>query len=457
MQTSEALRGWGVKMGGAETSTTSYEQLKSSSQGSNHGELPERPSLHAMNTRQRRIVVLGTGFGAFNLVKNLRGDDKIIVVSPRNHFLFTPLLPSTTVGTIEFRSVIEPIRYAREDLQFYQAEATDLDPTSHTVRCVATSNRHVFDVAYDTLVIAVGAVSNTFGVPGVADHALFLKELHDAREVRRRIIRNFEEANLPGITIEERRRLLHFVVCGGGPTGVEVAAELHDFLVEDLKKAYPSLVAKARITLVEATNEILSSFDEKLRRYATAVFARQRITVLTASPVVRVTERAVVLKDGSRLEYGLLLWSTGNGPTSFVARVLLPKDDRSRLIVDRFFRVRGYENIYALGDCCAIEGSPLPATSQVAQQQGKYLARALTRRPLGRAVEPFQYKHLGMLAYIGGRRALADLESVKGRGWATWLFWRSAYLTKIVSIRNKLSILVDWLKALVFGRDISQF
>ncbi|MER3524199.1 MAG: hypothetical protein C4326_09070 [Ignavibacteria bacterium] len=403
------------------------------------------------------LLVLGTGFGALNLVKHLGDDYAITVVSPRNHFLFTPLLPSTTVGTIEFRSIIEPIRSVREDLRFYQAEATGLDPTSRTVRCVATTDRHVFDVAYDILVIAVGAVSNTFGVPGVAEHALFLKELHDARELRRRIIRNFEQANLPGITPEERRRLLQFVVCGGGPTGVEVAAELHDFLVEDLRKAYPPLVAEARITLVEATNDILSSFDEKLRRYATAVFARQRITVLTESPVVRVTERAIVLKDGSMLEYGLLLWSTGNGPTPFVAQVQLPKDDRSRLIVDRFFRVKGYENIYALGDCCIIEGSPLPATSQVAQQQGRYLAHALTRRARGRSVEPFQYKHLGMLAYIGGRRALADLESVKGRGWVTWLFWRSAYLTKIVSIRNKLSILVDWLKAFVFGRDISQF
>lgn len=408
------------------------------------------------NTR-KHLLVLGTGFGAFNLARHLNDEYDITIVSPRNHFLFTPLLPSTTVGTIEFRSIIEPIRHARKDLRFFHAYAEDVDTAARSVRCIGVADGHPFDVPYDVLVIAVGAVSNTFGVPGVAEHAMFLKELHDARELRQRIIRNFEQANLPGLGADERQRLLHFIICGGGPTGVEFAAELNDFLLEDLQNAYPQLVAEARITLVEATKEILSTFDEKLRRYATALFARQRISVLTESPVIKVDERAVYLKDGSRLPYGLLLWSTGNGPTALVDRLTFPKDDRSRILTDEYFRVKGYENIYAIGDCAAIESNPLPATSQVAQQQGKYLARALNRLASGKPVEPFRYKHLGMLAYIGGRRALADLNEVKGRGWATWLFWRSAYLTRIVSLRNKFSIIADWTKAMIFGRDISQF
>ncbi len=409
------------------------------------------------STRKPCLLVLGTGFGAFNLVKNLKDDYEITVVSPRNHFLFTPLLPSTTVGTIEFRSIIEPIRHAREDIRFFHAAARDLDTSSRTVRCVGAVDGHEFEVSYDVLVIAVGAVSNSFGVPGVAEHALFLKELNDARELRQRIIRNFEQANLPGVSAEERNRLLHFIICGGGPTGVEFAAELHDFLVEDLQKAYPNLVAEVRITLVEAMKEILGTFDEKLRRYAMRLFARQRISVLTASPVVRVDDKAVYLSDGSELRYGLLLWSTGNGPTPFIERVTLPKDNRARLLIDEYFRVKGFDDIYAMGDCAVIQTNPLPATSQVAQQQGKYLARALTLRARGKPVEPFKYKHLGMLAYVGGNKALADLEDVKGRGWVTWLFWRSAYLTRIVSLRNKFSIIVDWTKALFFGRDISQF
>ena len=404
-----------------------------------------------------KLVVLGTGFGAFNLVKHLKDDYDITVISPRNHFLFTPLLPSTTVGTIEFRSIIEPIRHARKDIRFYHAEAQDINTSSRKLKCVGVTDRHEFEVDYDVLVIAVGAVSNTFNVPGVAEHAMFLKELHDARELRQRIIQSFEQANLPGISMEERKRMLHFIICGGGPTGVEFAAELNDFLLEDLQKAYPHLVAEAKITLVEATKEILSTFDEKLRRYATELFARQRISVLTESPVTKVDEKTVYLKDASALHYGLLLWSTGNGPTRFVASIQLPKDDRSRILTDDYFRVKGFEHIYALGDCSIIEANALPATSQVAQQQGKYLAKALTQRARNESVQPFTYKHFGMLAYVGGNKALADLEDVKGRGWATWLFWRSAYLTKIVSLRNKFSIAIDWTKALLFGRDISQF
>jgi NADH:quinone reductase (non-electrogenic) len=404
-----------------------------------------------------RLAILGTGFGAFNLVKNLNDRYAITTISPRNHFLFTPLLASTTVGTIEFRSIIEPIRHARTDMQFYHARVTGLDPDARTLECVGVEAGDAFTVSFDYLVIAVGAVSNTFNVTGVAEHALFLKELNDARELRQRIIRCFERANLPGLSVSDRQRLVHFIVCGGGPTGVEFAAELNDFIREDLRKLFPRLIPEVNITLVEATTEILSTFDEKLRNYATERFRRQRINVLTNSPVVRVDEKSVHLKDGSALPYGLLLWSTGNGPTEFVKNVPLPKDPKSRLIIDRYFRVRGYESIYALGDCSVIEEQPLAATSQVAQQQGKYLARALNNRSAGKRVDPFTYRHLGMLAYIGGDRALADLDPIKGRGWATWLFWRSAYLSRIVSLKNKTLVLFDWLKTIVFGRDVSQF
>lgn len=404
-----------------------------------------------------RLVVLGTGFAAFNLVKHLKGDYLVTVVSPRNHFLFTPLLPSTTVGTIEFRSIIEPIRHGRRDLQFYHALAKSIDPQKKIIQCEGVGDGHTFTVGYDVLVIAVGAVSNTYDVPGVQEHALFLKELHDARELRQRIITCFEQANLPGISKEGRRRLLQFVICGGGPTGVEYAAELNDFLVEDLRRSYPDLVSEARICLVEAGKEILNTFDRKLRKYATDLFRRGRISVLTESPVVKVDQGVVHLQDGSELPYGLLLWSTGNAPTAFAVGTELPKDRAARFITDDYFRVKGYDDMYATGDCGVIEHGELPATSQVAQQEGRYLANALTRHARNKLVKPFTYLHLGMLAYVGGNRALVDLQNFKGRGWTAWLFWRSAYLSKIVSLKNKVLVLFDWIKTLVFGRDISQF
>jgi NADH:ubiquinone reductase (non-electrogenic) len=178
---------------------------------------------------------------------------------------------------------------------------------------------------------------------------------------------------------------------------------------------------------------------------------------LKGSPVVRVTADRIVLKDRTVLQYGLLLWSTGIGPTDFAQRSRLPKDGRHRFQVDDYFRVKGFDTIYAIGDCAVLEKSPLPATAQVAQQQGKYLARALNSRMKGHTAEPFRYRDLGMLAYVGGNRALADLGEFQGRGRGTWLFWRSAYLTRIVSLKNKVLVLVDWIKTQVFGRDVSQF
>ena len=402
-------------------------------------------------------MILGPGFGAFNLIKGLKTSYDVTLISPRNHFLFTPLLPSTTVGTVEFRSIIEPIRHARRDLRFFDAHAASLNPTRRTVACIGDVAGERFSVAYDLLVIAVGAISNDFGVPGVKEYAFFLKELNEARVLRQRIIQCFERANLPGLSDEERRRQLHFVVCGGGPTGIEFAAELHDFLVEDLRRSYPALVPRARISIVEASHGILNSFDEKLRHAAETLFRRERIQVFKGSPVVRITRNRVMLKNGNSLSYGLLLWSTGNGPTTFVRSLPFEKTRQQRLIVDNHFRIPGAPGVYAIGDCASIRDTPIPETAQVAQQEGKYLARSLESLARGAEPEPFRYRHLGMLAYIGGNRALADLQNFKGHGWLTWVFWRSAYLTRLVGVKNKIMVLFDWTKAHVFGRDISQF
>jgi NADH:ubiquinone reductase (non-electrogenic) len=189
-------------------------------------------------------------------------------------------------------------------------------------------------------------VSNTFKIPGVEEHALFLKELGDARRIRKEIIHNLERASIPGISDEERMRLLHFVVVGGGPTGVEFAAEMHDFVSDDLMKSYPSLVSDVRITLLEATNKILSTFDEKLSEYASRIFQRQHIEIRTESIVTRVDEREIILRDGSPIPFGLVVWSTGNTQTEFVSSQQLPKNPTGRILTNRYFQITGYFDIF---------------------------------------------------------------------------------------------------------------
>jgi NADH:ubiquinone reductase (non-electrogenic) len=411
-----------------------------------------------MNTKKQRLVVLGTGFASFSLIKSLDTElYEVVVVSPRNHFLFTPLLPSTTVGTIEFRSIIEPIRTAKDHITYYHAYCVDVDTEKRLVHCTNALDGNPFALEFDRLVIGVGAISNTFGIPGVEEYALPLKELADARAIRQHIIENFERASTPGLHCEERKRLLHFVVVGGGPTGVEFAAELHDFLTEDLVDSYPAMIPDVEITLLEAGNAILNSFDAALSEYTIRNFQRQKISVRLYSPVAVVKEKELELKDGSHVPYGLLVWSTGNTQTPIVKSLPFEKDPASRIVTDEYFHVKGFTHIFAFGDCATIEGRALPATSQVAQQEGRYLARTLNAEAKGKSPKKFVYNHYGMLAYIGSNKALADLPQVKGKGFSTWIFWRSAYLTKLVSFKNKVLVVFDWIKAFIFGRDASRF
>jgi NADH dehydrogenase FAD-containing subunit len=177
--------------------------------------------------RRQKLVILGSGWGGFSVLKKIDGVHyDVHVISPRNHFLFTPLLASTTVGTLEFRCVTEAVRTARPDLNltYVQASCTAVDPISKSLHCVDHFSKETFNYRYDKLVIAVGAESATWGVKGVGEHAFTLKSLADARAIRNRIMECFERASNPVISIAERRRLLHFVVCGGGPTNVELSA-----------------------------------------------------------------------------------------------------------------------------------------------------------------------------------------------------------------------------------------
>ena len=403
----------------------------------------------------KRVIVLGTGFAAFRFLKkiNLNLYD-VTVVSPRNHFLFTPLLPETTVGTIEFRSIIEPIRNLKK-IYFHQAYCTSINTDKKSVSCFDLDTRNTFELNYDILIIAIGEVTNTYGVEGVEIFSLFLKELADARKIRTKVIDAFENASLPGVSEEQKKKYLTFVICGGGPTGVEFAAELHDFIEEDVKKKYPELKNLFEIILIEATNKLLPSFDAKLSEYTMKTFKRNKIQTKTKSMITRISNDRIFLNDGSEIQYGLLVWATGNTSTYLTNNSTFKKNKRNKIITDGFFQVIGFEDIYAIGDCCEMDNQSIPATAQVAEQEGLYLAKMLNHPE--KDIKLFSFRNLGMLAYIGGYRALADMPKFKGSGFTTFLFWRSAYLTKLLSLKNKMLVLFDWFKTLVFGRDVSSF
>lgn len=416
--------------------------------------------MSASAAPRRKLLIIGGGFAAVSLLRkiDLRRYEAT-VVSKRNHFLFTPLLPSTTVGTVEFRSIIEPIRRVRPQARFVQASAKRVEVDARRVFCREDDSGVEFEVAYDLLVLAVGALSSTLGVPGVREHALFLKELTDARRIRERIIACLERAAVPGASLDEQRRLLHFAVVGGGPTGVEFAAELYDLLVENVPRAYPQLQGLVKITLFEALPTLLSSFDATLSDYTVGAFRRRGIELRLQSFVTEVGDGWLKLRTGETIAASTIVWSSGVSATPLVGQLPFEKDRAGRLIVDPHLRLKSRSEIYALGDCAAVESASIPMTAQAAMQQGKYLARALNDLARGRSPSAFKFKNLGMLAYVGDQRALADIPKagIHWRGLLAYLFWRSAYLTRLVSFKNKTLVLFDWLKTAVFGRDLSRF
>ncbi|KAG9140425.1 hypothetical protein Leryth_022944 [Lithospermum erythrorhizon] len=447
------------------------------------------PSLEATKIGEKpRVVVLGTGWGACRFLKGI--DIKIydvVCISPRNHMVFTPLLASTCVGTLEFRSVVEPVSQIQTSLakdtnsHFYLASCTSIDTKNHEVYCETVSDDkdqrepYRFKVSYDKLVIGVGAEPLTFGIKGVKEHAFFLREVNHAQEIRRKILSNLMLSENPGISEDEKERLLHCVVIGGGPTGVEFSGELSDFIMRDVRQRYAHVKNYIRVTLIEA-NEILSSFDVGLRQYASKHLNKCGVR-LVRGIVKEVQAKKIILSDGSEVPYGLLVWSTGVGPSDFIKSLSLPKSPGGRIGVDEWLRVPSVEDVFAVGDCAGFVEQTgkqvLPALAQVAEREGKFLVELFNKigkqnggkacsakdLPLG---DPFVYNHLGSMASVGRYKALVDLRQSKDTkgiamaGFISWFIWRSAYLTRVISWRNRFYVAVNWATTLVFGRDNSR-
>ncbi|KAF4585790.1 pyridine nucleotide-disulfide oxidoreductase [Ophiocordyceps camponoti-floridani] len=435
---------------------------------------------------RERVVILGSGWAGYALARTLSASKtRRIMISPRSHFVFTPLLASTSVGTLEFRAAIEPVRRLGLD-QFVQGWATDVDFEGKTVKVEADTGgdgKAMVSVAYDKLVLAMGCYSQTFGIEGVREHACFLRDVGDARVIRQRVLTAFEKAALPSTTDEQRRQLLHFAVVGGGPTGIEFAGELHDLVHDDLSKLYPNLMGFVGVTIYDIAPKVLPMFDQKLAGYATEMFRRQGIRVKTEHHLERIRRQGDVLmlrirEEADEQPAGLVVWSTGLMQNPLTGRLTsrflagergrIARDERTgafatdeqlrvQLTSDKGTTTTTLPDVYALGDCAAIQGRRYPATAQVASQQAVYLARRLNRGIADEDTKAFHFRNWGSMAYLGSWRAIHQSSADELTGRAAWILWRTAYLTRSMSLRNKLMIPVYWLVTWLFGRDVSRF
>lgn len=322
------------------------------------------------------LVILGSGWGSVSLLKELDPNEyNVTVISPVNYFLFTPMLPSATVGTLELRSLVEPMRRIcrRANAYFLLGSAANIEVMDRLVEVTGenptTGEKTSFYVPYDKLIIGVGSISNTHGVKGL-ENCNFLKTIDDVKRIRKRVIRNFELASLPTTTDEERKKLLSFVICGGGPTGVELAAEIYDVVNEDLHLHYPKILrSEVSVHIIQSRSHILNTYDERISEYAMDRFKKDNVDILTNSRVQQVypdhVEFVQVEEDGTKvrkeLPFGLCVWSTGVGQapvTQSVVKTLGPKFQRNRMAIetDSHLRVIGTPQgeVYAIGDCATV-------------------------------------------------------------------------------------------------------
>ncbi|KHJ31310.1 putative alternative nadh dehydrogenase protein [Erysiphe necator] len=332
---------------------------------------------HRRQKNKPKLVVLGGGWGGVALLKTLEPDKyHVTVVSPTNYFLFTPLLPSATNGTLELRSLVEPIRRIVNRIQghFIRARAETVEFSEKLVEVSQIDHngkKQSFYLPYDKLIISVGSTANSHGVQGL-ENCHFLKDIGDAQRIKNRILSNLESACLPTTSDEERRRLLSFVICGGGPTGVEFAAELADLLNEDLTLNFPKLLRnEISIHLIQSRGHILNTYDESISKYAEQRFARDQINLLTDSRVKEVQSDKIFftqkLENGQlitkEIPMGFCLWSTGVSQTEFCQRIsaILGQAQKNRhaLETDTHLRLNGTPlgDVYAIGDCATVQNN----------------------------------------------------------------------------------------------------
>ena len=420
--------------------------------------------------KKPHVVIIGAGFGgvyvAKYLVSELGDAVEITIINRDNYFLFTPLLHEVATGSLSYQSVIEPVAemFRGTHVHFAETEAHHIDFENKTVEAESQT------FPYDYLVIASGSKTNFFGVPGVAEHAIMLKTLSDAMALRKRIIETIKKASRVS-NPEERKHLISFVIVGGGPTGVELTAELSEF-VQQVARSYYSKALEANeisITLIASGADLIPQFSPQVRAKALSVLKGKGIEILLGTAVTEIQADGVQTKDahGTRfIPAGTIVWAAG-------VQAVLPEmkgeahvHKSGRLMVNGSLQVEGHTDAFAIGDeaiPAMKEGEmPVPQLAQSAVEEAKIAAKNISelvrsaqenRTP---ALSGFTYRSKGMLISLGSWQAAGDAFGFHLSGPIMWFVWRTTYLFKFIPWRKRLSIVFEWTINLLSPRDISE-
>ncbi len=413
-----------------------------------------------------RILILGGGFAgvyaALELEKRLgaRDDFEVLLVSKENYFVFQPILPEVISGTIGLTDVVSPLRRMlnKTEIQVREIEAIDL--SRRVVRLAPGFLPHAHELTYDHLVFGLGTVTDFRGLRGLPEHALPFKDLSDALHLRHHVIRALEEAAIEKDDPELRRQLLTFVVAGGGFSGVEVVAELNDF-VRYVARSFRGLdPSEIRVTLVHATDRILPELPESLGRFAEGILRRRGVEVLLNARVDAATGTEAILGDGARIPTRTLVSTVPSSPHPLIdALTTLPKE-RGRIVVDGHLAVQDRPGLWALGDCAVVrnpDGSVNPPTAQHATRQAAALATNLVASIRGGgATRVYDFKGLGKMGALGHHSAVAEMFGLQLSGFVAWFVWRTIYLMKLPGWGRRAKVAAAWAFDLVLPPDLVQ-
>src|SRR3954469_12903849 len=411
------------------------------------------------------VLILGGGFGGLTAARRLERklpphSAKVTLVNDVNFMLYTPLLPGAVGGTLEPRHVVVPLREVLRYTEVHLGHVLAADPAQKVVHVRSIGGREE-RLGYDQLIVALGSTSRTLPIPGLAEHALGFKTLSEGIALRNRLLQTLEQAEVeedPAI----RRELLTYVFVGAGYAGVEGLAELQDLAADTIERYPRARLDGVRFVLVEVRERIMPEVPESLAKFASAELRRRGMEIRTGTTVERVTERSVELSGGEVVPARTVVWTAGVKPHPIVASLGLPLDDGGRIRADRYCRVAGHANVWAIGDAAAVpdpahKERSSPPTAQHVLREGKVVGDNVAAALSGSGkTRPFRYRTLGVFVDMGRKKAVASTLGIRWRGFPAWFLARTYHLALMPGTNRRVRLLVDWTVGLMFGRDSAE-
>ncbi len=395
---------------------------------------------------KKRVVIVGAGFGGLSAAKRLAGFREIetLLVNRNNYHTFLPLLYQVAAAELDPEDIANPLRglfRKSPNVSLALAEVLDVDMENRVLHTDGP------DIDYDYLVLATGSETNFFGTPGAEENAFTLKSLEDAVRLRNHILQSFEQIALAPEKIEASKQsgLLHILLVGGGPSGVEYAGALSELIHTPLRRDFPELPPDiAQVSLLEGADEILAGFPDRLRKYVHNRLVRMGISVHVQARVMEVRKDAVLLGDGTVIPCSTVVWTAGARANELVKKTNIPAGRAGRAEVMSTLQVASHPEVFVIGDLGLPEGENAPMVAPNAMQQGRLAADNIRKHLRGETLAPFVYRDKGSLAVIGRSAAVAHIGRFTFSGFIAWILWLAVHLSYLIGFHSRVMVTINW-------------